>query len=228
MSGEFGSEFSYDASSRRAILEAIDISDPDVCKELIADCEAVSRIYLDGISYYGNLLNMDSVDERITRILDLAKRAYDLTMFDDQTEIAKKFWRLALADSSGNLDESRWDRFIKLTRSIRAAHHLLRRASERKEFESKWREDNSERAYDLDLLKQISCVYFHVLKPKPGRSKSTIGPFVRFAWAAMRPVLGPRMPTIDSLNNRWARLRYDPTKTIRASPVDSGFGGSNK
>jgi hypothetical protein len=118
------------------------------------------------ISYWKPLSNIESVDDRITRIFDLIKKAYDLTIFDDQTDISEKFWRLALTDSSGSLDESRWDRFIKLTRSIRAAHHLLRRASERKRFESKWSEGSSERAYDLELLKQMSCVYFHVLKRK--------------------------------------------------------------
>lgn len=29
----------------------------------------------------------------------------------------------------------------------------------------------------------------------------------------MAPVLGTRMPTIDTLNERWARLKYDFTKT---------------
>jgi hypothetical protein len=66
------------------------------------------------ISYWKPLSNIESVDDRITRIFDLIKKAYDLTIFDDQTDISEKFWRLALTDSSGSLDESRWDRFSKI------------------------------------------------------------------------------------------------------------------
>jgi len=90
MSDEFDIEFSYDASSRKAILEAVDVSDPDICEELIAECEAVSRVYLSMISYWRPLPNIERVDDRINRILDLIKKAYDLTMFDDETDIAEK------------------------------------------------------------------------------------------------------------------------------------------
>jgi len=29
----------------------------------------------------------------------------------------------------------------------------------------------------------------------------------------MNPILGERMPMIDSLNDKWARLKHDATKT---------------
>jgi hypothetical protein len=141
--------------------------------------------------------------------------AYELLSFQGEVEIAAKFWKLVLSDSFLYVEKNRWESFVKLTRSFLAAHHLLRRVSERKQFDSKWWKENSLHAFDLDFLQQLSYVYFHVLKRKPGRSKSTIGPFVRFAWAAMRPVLGRRTPTIDSLNNKWARLRCDSTKSKR-------------
>jgi hypothetical protein len=55
MSGESGSNFRCDASSREAILKAAAVSDPKVGDELILECEAVSRIHLNIISYYRDL-----------------------------------------------------------------------------------------------------------------------------------------------------------------------------
>jgi hypothetical protein len=205
--------YRYDVVSRQAILDSISIFNPDVAKILIDECEIVATIHLHTIVFQANFPNYDNASYRITSILDHLGQVLDLVNFDGDSELAGRFWAQILMDAYGDVPPDRWDKFLKLTRSVHAARHLLRRASQHKGFESKWKENNSLSVLEIEYIKDLAGIYWHTLKRKPGRSKSTIGPFVRFAWAAMNPVLGDRMPTIDSLNDKWARLRFDTTKT---------------
>jgi hypothetical protein len=136
-----------------------------------------------------------------------------LVEFDGEKEVARAFWTTVLLDPSGKLPSKRLDGFLRLTRSVTAARHYLRRFSERDAIRLAFTKDTSDNAREAHLLKQFACVFYHVLGRKPGRSKSTVGPFVRFAWAAMAPVVRKRMPPIDALNDKWARLQYDVAKT---------------
>jgi hypothetical protein len=204
--------YRYDVVSRQEILDSIPIFNLDVAKILIDECEIVATIHLHTIGFQANFPNYNNASYRITSILDHLGQVLDLVSFDGDSELAGRFWTQILMDDSGVVPEDRWARFLKLTRSVYAARHLLGRASQNKGFESKWKENNSLSVLEIDYVKDLAGIYWHTLKRKPGRSKSTIGPFVRFAWAAMNPVLGDRMPTIDSLNDKWARLRFDATK----------------
>jgi hypothetical protein len=205
--------YRYDARSRQEILDSIPILDPSVSHVIIDECEIVATIHLHTIAFQANFPTFDSANHRIGTILNHLQGAFELAHFDDDVKLAARFWRHILEDDYGDVPADRWDRFVKLTRSVRAAQHLLRRASGREGFKSKWKEDNSLSVLEVEYLTDLAGVYWHSLQRKPGRSKSTIGPFVRFAWAAMNPILRDRMPTIDSLNDKWARLRFDATKT---------------
>jgi hypothetical protein len=59
------------------------------------------------------------------------------------------------------------------------------------------------------FLKMLSVIFYQVLGKKCGRSKSTIGPFVRFAHAVMSE-LPSITPQIETINERWARLEFRP------------------
>src|SRR5271165_4239520 len=205
--------YRYNAVSRKAILDSIAIHDLEIAERLIEECEIVATIHFHTITFQANFPNFESADRRITLILDHLGKALDLVNFDGDGELTGRFWGHILADDSGDVPRERWEKFLRLKRSVHAAHHLLRRASERENFESKWREDNSLSVLEIEYVKDLAGIYWHTLRRKPGRSKTTIGPFVRFAWAAMNPILGERMPMIDSLNDKWARLKHDATKT---------------
>jgi hypothetical protein len=205
--------YRYDTMSRQDILTSIPVYDPAVAELLIDECEIVATIHLHTIEFQSQFPNFDGAEQRAESILCHVRETLDLICFDGESELAGRFWRHIYTDVSGDVMQDRLDKFEKLIRSVQAAHHLLRRALERKILKSNWREDNSLSTLESEYIRDLAGVYWIALKRKPGRSKSTIGPFVRFAWAAMRPILDERMPTIDSLNDKWARLRIDITKS---------------
>jgi hypothetical protein len=205
--------YRYDTMSRQDILASIPIHDPAVAELLIDECEIVATIHLHTIEFQSQFPNFEGAEQRVKSILYHVRETLDLISFGGDSELSGRFWRHIYTDVSGEVKQDRLDKFIKLIRSVHTAHHLLRRTSERNNLKSNWREDNSLSMFENEYIRDLAGVYWFTLKRKPGRSKSTIGPFVRFTWAAMRPILDERMPTIDSLNDKWARLRIDITKS---------------
>jgi hypothetical protein len=207
------SRFRYGPESRQAILSAIPLSEGEIATSIVAMCERVATHHVAMTELYVGYPSQRLAERRIESILQRMSELIDLVEFDPGSDVAKVFWLDIFAGPSANVPHERLAKFEKFTRSFAAAHHLLRRFSERDGFQKAWIQSTSETAFETRFLQQLACVYYHILGRKPGRSKSTVGPFVRFAWAAMTPVLRKRMPTIDALNDKWARLRYDATKT---------------
>jgi hypothetical protein len=60
-----------------------------------------------------------------------------------------------------------------------------------------------------NTINYLADNYLTVMGKEPGRSKSSIGPFVRYAFEVLSSVPFLRSPkTVDALNERWARGRY--------------------
>jgi hypothetical protein len=205
--------FRYNESSRRAILTSIDLSEGAVADELIEMCECISQSHLDNVIYYTNYPSLNESENRINSILYHLSEAIRHIEFDGDRERRDKFWANVFVDANGDLPQARWFGWSKFARSIEAAHHHLRRFAERRLKTMQLEKGGGLVALETSYLKQLSSAYCHILNRKPGRSKSTIGPFVRFAWAAMEPILCDRAPTVETLNERWARLKYDAGQT---------------
>jgi hypothetical protein len=207
------SRFRYGPESRQAILSAIPLSEGETATSIVAMCERVATHHITIVELYVGYPTRRLAERRIESILQRMSELIDLVEFDPGSDVANLFWQDIFSGPSATVSYERLSKFARLARSFTAAHHLLRRFSERDGLQKTWLQGTSVAAFETRFLQQLACVYYHILHRKPGRSKSTVGPFVRFAWAAMTPVLQKRMPTIDALNDKWARLRYDATKT---------------
>ena len=205
--------FRYNAIARQAILNGIDLSEGALADELIEMCEFIAQSHIENLTYNAFLPSLNEAERHIDAILYHLSEAIRHIDFDGDWERRDKFWAKAFVDANGDLPAARWFGWSKFARSLETAHHHLRRFAERKLRSLQLEKGGGVAALEIHYLKQLSSAYCHILKRKPGRSKSTIGPFVRFAWVAMVPVLLDRMPTIETLNERWARLKYDPSGT---------------
>lgn len=203
--------FAYDAQDSQAILDSIGLAEGVLAEKLLEMCRLIAQVHLDNVQWYRSYPRPSDAQHRVSSILFHLSEAMRHAKFDGDYNQRDKFWASVFVDSAGEAHSEGWGRWLRLTRSLEAAHHLLRRFAERKLKALQSEKDGSVGALEAGYLRQLSCAYTHILSRKPGRSKSTIGPFVRFAWAAMRPVLLERAPTIETLNERWARLKYDPS-----------------
>lgn len=207
--------FRYDPAARKRILQAIGPSDDAVAEELIEMCELVAQTCLDNQEYFASFPSKNESKKHIDAILHHIEQLLKYADFDGDKEKRNRFWVQAVEDEERVKFSDRFYRWSALARSLEAAHHLIRRFSERR-FDSLY--SNIMISSQNFFLEQIGCVYFSIINRKPGRSKSTIGPFIRFAWAAMVPVFGDSAPSIDSLNERWARMKFDPIRK-KLNPV---------
>lgn len=204
--------FRYDTKSRRLILASIALEEGEIADKLIYTCEVMANIHMDSIEYFAAYPKNNEISHRLSAILYHLRELWQLANFEEDWERRDKFWANALVNSRGEPMPERWQKLKKFNRSIEAAYYHLCRHSE-KQLGKTVGKASDDRGSQNGFLRQLSCAYFHVLGRKPGRSKSTIGPFVRFAWAAMRPVFADEMPTIETINERWARQKYDATRT---------------
>ena len=131
--------------------------------ELVAMCERVATQHLGAQKAYVSFPNRKLAASRISLILKLLADTMALVDFENDMELAEAFWRDILADSSGVVPTERWEKFARLTRSVVAAHHFLRRYSDRDAFQSRWIEDTRTTTLETNLLKQFACVFYHVL-----------------------------------------------------------------
>jgi hypothetical protein len=205
--------FRYNEDSRRAILTSIDLSEGALADELVEMCELLAQTHLCNVNFFADYPDKNEAKDRIYAILYHLGEAIRQADFDGDLNRRNNFWATVFTDANGVLPPDRWFGWSKFARSMEAAHHHLRRFAERRLQALQLENVGGSSALETNYLKQLSCAYYHILKRKPGRSKSTIGPFVRFAWAAMAPILNDRAPTIETLNERWARLKYDPVGT---------------
>jgi hypothetical protein len=133
---------------------------------------------------------------------------------------------MVLLNRKGKLPEWRWYFFKRLFNSTIFAGNFLFAILHNEKPSVKLSDKEFSIKLNLDLtgnmfLKDLAFVYWHILGKVPGRSKSTIGPFIRFAHAAMVAFVGEGLsPSIETVNERWARLDFDPrTKILNEAQV---------
>lgn len=200
--------YRYNPKARAKIRASVPFPD-SLMEEVIEACEHIASTHVYDVAFWPRFMKWDAADDRITKILDHLFKAHELAYFEGDAKQAEVFWARVLSDKYGEVADHRWDKFWSFLRSIVAAHHYLRRWSEQTAKNREWCTDISLTHFEGVFLKELACTYYQLLGKLPGRSKSTVGPFIRFAHSAMAPVLGPRMPSLEALNDRWARLKYD-------------------
>jgi hypothetical protein len=78
--------FRYDAMGRRAILNAIDLSDGALADELIEMCAFISQSHLENVVYYTNYPSLNEAENRINSILYHLSEAIRHIDFDGDRE----------------------------------------------------------------------------------------------------------------------------------------------
>lgn len=169
--------FHYNNSSRRAILTSIDLSEGALSNELVEMCELLAQIYICNVDFFADYPNNNEANDRIYAILYHLREVLRHADFDGDHNRRKNFWVTVFIDGNGVLPPDRWFGWSKFARSMEAAHHHLRRFAERRLQALQFENVGGSSALENGYLKQLSCAYYHILKRKPGRSKSTIGPF---------------------------------------------------
>jgi hypothetical protein len=210
--------FYYSEDEKRNILNAIGLSDGKIADRLIYECETVTHRFIASSRNYAELptdkqmiLRLHRINWHLEQVLLLAKFQNE----DKSSDAYLKFWSVVLITKRLTLPEWRMKKFRKLYNGIAIASRYLDSIIYNEESSSliagnEYSVDDDKQLCGAKHLKTLSCVFFNVLNKKPGRSKSTIGPFVRFAYAAMLPASPRLTPSIETLNERWARLKFDP------------------
>ena len=121
------------------------------------------------MNFFADYPDKDEAKDRIYAILYHLGEVIRHADFNGDLNRRNNFWATVFTDANGVLPPDRWFGWSKFARSMEAAHHHLRRFAERRL-----------QALQLENVGGSFCAYYHILKRKPGRSKSTIGPFVRF------------------------------------------------
>lgn len=166
------------------------------------------------LDYYFPLPTAREARRRVSEILWHINAAIRLATFNDDVELTGKFWNVILFRKKGVILSTTFKRFGVTLKVL----FLIKKFLERVEIH----EYMFARGYDnIDVfknyatgnesLKSLSVVYYHVLGKKCGRSKSTVGPFARFAHAVMLAIAEDLTPPVETINERWARLDFDPT-----------------
>jgi hypothetical protein len=127
-----------------------------------------------------------------------------------------KFWNALLANKRGNLTDYRWTVFTRISRYINIASLFLDKYFEGTHI-SYHNSEIGKKELDYNFqynrsINHIADIYFTFTDKVPGRSKSTIGPFVRFAYQILRATTIMVPKSIDALNERWAKSDYVPDK----------------
>jgi hypothetical protein len=206
--------FVFDPEERAAILRSIGLPEGELADRLIFYCEMVADKAYKDLDYYFPLPSAKEARQRIYEILWHISAAIRLATFNSDMDMANKFWNVILFRRKGVILGTTWKRFCFALRMLVVAKKFLERVKIN-EYMFARGERNIEvfknYATGNESLKTLSVVYCHVLRKKCGRSKSTIGPFVRFAHAVMLAIAGDLTPPVETINERWARLDFDPT-----------------
>jgi hypothetical protein len=208
--------FTYSPEARRAILASIGLEEGQVADRLIVGCEIVAGNMLHNWSFFSPLPNDKETRRILNEIFWHISEIIRIASFNDNIEVRDRFWRLVLLNRRGKLPPWRWYFFKRLFNSMIFGGNFLFAVLHNskpsvklsdKEFSINANRDLTGRIF----LEDLAVVYWHSLGKAPGRSKSTIGPFIRFAHAAMVAFVGEGLaPSIETLNERWARLDFDP------------------
>jgi hypothetical protein len=207
--------FVYSPEQRKAILSAIGLPEGDVANKLILGCEYIADTMLSNWDYYMPFPRDKEMRNALNRIAWHMEQIIEIADFGGDLQLRDKLWANVLMNKRGILPNIRWKMFVKLYNSISFTTKFLRLIA-RKEKSSLWLGDTKssldpEKELNGNIhLKQLACHYYVTLGKLPGRSKSTIGPFIRFAHATMVSLSEGLTPSIETLNERWARLDYDP------------------
>ncbi|KAF2990149.1 hypothetical protein OGR47_11465 [Methylocystis sp. MJC1] len=216
--------FVFDKDQRAAILASINLAEGELADRLILLCEmAADSAFIDW-DIYDSLPNVKSAKWRIDGICWHLDQAIELASFGNDVEARGKFWAVVLGDKNRVLLDSTRTRFVNAYNTI----VLIGRYLAKLKIDGKL----TRKRYSIDVLRECVCgndilkllavIYVHVLNRKCGRSKSTIGPFVRFAHSVMYSIAGDLTPPIETINERWARLSFEPTgKRLLKDCVDA-------
>ncbi len=205
----------FEPEDRLAILKSVRLQEGELADKLILFCEIAADQALYEWDYYSGLPNIKEANRRIDEIYQHVVALIDLVSFGDDHERRNAFWGVILRNKREGLSQSRWDKFTAFVSGLLLAKVFLKsiKLNEKMFTSSKYTIDElKKRTTGNEFLKSLSFIYSSVLERRPGRSKSTIGPFVRFAHAVMFALAGSLTPPIETLNERWARLDFDPSK----------------
>jgi hypothetical protein len=209
--------FTYNLEQRQAILASIGIPEGEIANKLIFGCEMVADIILHNWDYFLSLPDDRETKQILTRIAWHMNEIIRIASFDDDKGVSDRFWMMILLNRNQHLPLWRWNKFTNLRYNINIGFNYLASIINN-DKPSAWICDKetsilSEKQLTGNKhLKSLAVVYYSALGKIPGRSKSTIGPFIRFAHAAMFAMAGNLTPSIETLNERWARLDFDPSK----------------
>jgi hypothetical protein len=207
--------FVYSPEQRKAILSAIGLPEGEVADKLILACEYIADNTLTNWDYFMQFPKDKEMRNILNRIAWHMEQIIEIADFGGNERLRNSFWANMLLNKNAVLPKQRWKIFIKMFNSISFSVKFLRLIAN-KEKTSMWfgGKDNSidiERELNGNVhLKQLASAYYLILGKRPGRSKSTIGPFIRFAHEAMVSLSKELTPSIETLNERWARLDFDP------------------
>lgn len=209
--------FTYSPEQRQTVLASIGLPEGEIANKLIFGCEMVADTIIANWDYF-----MPLPDDRETKqILDTIawhmREIIRIASFDDNEEMSDKFWRMILLNRRQMLPHWRWKKYINLYNGIIfGGNYLISIINNDKA--SAWICDketsirSEKQLTGSKHLKSLAVIYYTVFGKIPGRSKSTIGPFIRFAHAAMFAMASSLTPSIETMNERWARLDFDPSE----------------
>lgn len=209
--------FTFSEEDRRSILASIGLANGPVANKLIVGCEIATEDALHNWSYFSSLPNDKETRRVLNEIFWHISEIIRIASFDDNIEVRDKFWKLVLLNRRGELPSWRWYSFRRLFNQLIFAGNFIFAVLHGHKKSVRLCDENFSIKSNRELtgnryLKDLALVYWYAFGKPPGRSKSTIGPFVKFAHATMVAFAGELAPSIDTLNERWARLDFDPRK----------------
>jgi hypothetical protein len=202
----------FEPESRKAILQSIGLPEGELADRLILYCEFAADAALSDWDFYSKMPNLKSAKKRLDDIWWHIHCAIELASFNGNNEQSDIFWRIVLRGKKLEEFQSDWNRFARAYNMMIVSRRYLERVNlDRLMFSNKkyCTDILNECVTGSGFLKTLSVIYYHVLGKKCGRSKSTIGPFVRFAHAVMSE-LPALTPSIETINERWARMEFEP------------------
>jgi hypothetical protein len=209
--------FTYSPEQRQTILASIGLPENEIANKLIFGCEMVADTIIYNWDYFTPLPDDRETKQILTTIAWHMDEIIRIASFDGDKRARDKFWGMILLNRSQNLPRWRWNKFTDLLYWNTIAFNYLASIINNDKSSAWIAEKETSILSEKQLtgkkhLKSLAVVYYSALGKIPGRSKSTIGPFIRFAHAAMFAMAGSLTPSIETLNERWARLDFDPSK----------------
>lgn len=163
----------------------------------------------DRVDYSRSLDHIKRIRKNIENIL--AELHYISEYYEEDM-----FWSTVIANKHRNVTPFRWKIYVRMYSDLFRAYNFFGNYIEKKrvsyvntDFGNK--ELDQETAVN-DTLYELAKIYFTIIGKKPGRSKSTIGPFVRYAYIVLSELPLYKIKSIDSLNDRWANSKVQPRK----------------